>query len=463
MKQERMTLSQKELDRIRIIGALVDGRMTNREAAEKLGLCQRQIIRIKKRFVAQGAAGLVHGNRGRTSRRRIGDEVRESVLKAYEEVYYDFNFSHFAECLNEREGIGISRSSVVRILKDEGIRSKKSVRRRPKLHRSRPRKVAAGMLWQTDATSFEWFGRGNGRATLHAYIDDATGIVTGACFTENECMAGYVAALGMGIEGYGLPMAIYSDRHTIFRSPKARAQDDEDRIEENERNEENEGNERNDGNERNEAGKGEPLSCFGRGLKDLGIGQIFALTPEAKGRVERLWNTMQDRLPGELRLLGVSDITAANEVLPKLIARHNRKFAVTPAEGEDVYVKPEGKVDLDFLFARRESRRTDHGGMISYGGRRYVPAADDCLGMAKTTVEVRETSTGRIWGVSKGRRIEMKEVERQKRVNSDEASAKKRKSGLVKAHKPAPDHPWRHGVVKRQGYHSTCRDKRTFA
>ncbi|WOL41079.1 ISNCY family transposase [Pyramidobacter sp. YE332] len=286
MKQERMTLSQKELDRIRIIGALVEGRMTNREAAEKLGLCQRQIIRIKKRFAAQGAAGLVHGNRGRTSRRRIGDEVRESVLKAYEEVYYDFNFSHFAECLNEREGIGISRSSVVRILKDEGIRSKKSARRRPKLHRSRPQKVAAGMLWQTDATSFEWFGRGNGRATLHAYIDDATGIVTGACFTENECMAGYVAALGMGIEGYGLPMAIYSDRHTIFRSPKARAQDDEDRIE---------GNEENEGNE---AGKEEPLSCFGRGLKDLGIGQIFALTPEAKGRVERLWNTMQDRLPG---------------------------------------------------------------------------------------------------------------------------------------------------------------------
>lgn len=288
-------MSQKELDRIRIIGALVEGRMTNREAAEKLELCQRQIIRIKKRFVAQGAAGLVHGNRGRTSRRRIGDEVRESVLKVYEEVYYDFNFSHFAECLNEREGIGISRSSVVRILKDEGIRSKKSVRRRPKLHRSRPRKEAAGMLWQTDATSFEWFGRGNGRATLHAYIDDATGIVTGACFTENECIAGYVAALGMGIEGYGLPMAIYSDRHMIFRSPKEQGQDDEVLSE---------GEEHSGRKEKEKAG---PSSCFGRGLKDLGIGQIFALTPEAKGRVERLWNTMQDRLPGELRLLGVSD------------------------------------------------------------------------------------------------------------------------------------------------------------
>lgn len=441
-----MTLSRKELERIRIIGAFVEGRMTNRETAEKLGLCQRQIIRIKKRFAVQGAAGLVHGNRGRTSRHRIGDEVRESVLKAYREVYYDFNFSHFTECLNEREGIGISRSSVVRTLKDEGIRSKKGVRRRAKLYRSRPRKVAAGMLWQTDATSFEWFGRGNGRAALHAYIDDASGIVVGAHFSENECMAGCVAALGMGIERYGMPMAIYSDRHTIFRSPKARARDDGDRIE---------------GNGGNEAGKGEPSRCFGRGLKDLGIGQVFALTPEAKGRVERLWNTMQDRLPGKLRLLGVSDITTANEVLPKLIARHNRKFAVTPAEGEDVYVKPEGKVDWDFLFARRESRKTDHGGTISYGGRRYVPAADDCLGMAKTTVEVRETSTGRIWGVSKGRRIEVKEVERPERVNSDEASAKKRKSGLVKAHKPAPDHPWRRGGVKRREHHSTSYPKLT--
>lgn len=325
---------RKELNRIRVIGALVDGRMTNKEAAEKLGLCQRQIIRIKKKFIAQGTAGLIHGNRGRKSRHRIGDEVRESVLKAYREVYYDFNFSHFTEYLNEREGIKLSRASVVRILKDEGIRSKKGVRRRPKLHRSRPRKEAAGMLWQTDATSFEWFGRENGRAALHAYIDDASGIVVGAHFSENECMAGYVTALGMGIERYGLPMAIYSDRHTIFRSPKARARDDEDWI------------------EGNEAGKGEPSSCFGRGLKDLGIGQVFALTPEAKGRVERLWNTMQDRLPGELRLLGVSDISAANEVLPKLIARHNRKFAINPAEGEDVYVKPEGKVDWNFLFAR---------------------------------------------------------------------------------------------------------------
>lgn len=112
--------------------------------------------------------------------------------------------------------------------------------------------------------------------------------------------------------------------------------------------------------------KGRAVGCFG-GLKDLGLGQVFALTTEAKGRVERLWNTMQNRLPGELRLLGVSDIAAANKVLPELIAWHNRKFAVKLAEGEDVYVNPEGKINLDFLFARRVFRRTDHGGMISYG------------------------------------------------------------------------------------------------
>uniref|UniRef100_UPI001E30C936 hypothetical protein n=1 Tax=Pyramidobacter porci TaxID=2605789 RepID=UPI001E30C936 len=104
----------------------------------------------------------------------------------------------------------------------------------------------------------------------------------------------------------------------------------------------------------------------------------------------------------------------ANEVLPKLIVRHNRKFAVNPAEGEDVYVKPEGKVDWNFLFARRGFRRTDHGGMISYGSRRYVPAADDYLGMVNTTVEVRETLAGEMWAVYKGKRIAMKEVERPK-------------------------------------------------
>ena len=166
-----------------------------------MSLCRRQIIRLRKKYTTQGEMGLIHGNRDRRPQHRIGEEIRLNVLRLYREKYHDFNFSHFTDCL-------------------EGFKSKKSVRRRAKLHRARPRKEAAGMLWQTDASKFEWFGKGKGYATLHAYIDDATGRVVGAWFTKNESTAGYVTALSMGLDHYGLPVEIYSDRHTIFRSPQ---------------------------------------------------------------------------------------------------------------------------------------------------------------------------------------------------------------------------------------------------
>ena len=187
MKQERIELSQKELKRIKVISALIEGRMSNSEAALKLGLCRRQIIRLKKKFAVLGDKALIHGNRGRRPAHAFGDDTRNTVLGLFQNKYHDFNFSHFTDMLNEEEGVSISRASVARILSGAGIRSKKHIKRRHKLHRGRPRKEAAGMLWQTDATSFEWFGEGNGYFSLHAYIDDATGVAVGAFFTKNEC------------------------------------------------------------------------------------------------------------------------------------------------------------------------------------------------------------------------------------------------------------------------------------
>ena len=367
--------------------------------------------------------GLIHGNRDRRPQHRIGEAIRLDVLRLYRDKYHNFNFSHFTDCLKEAEGIDISRSSVVRILTAEGFRSKKSVRRRAKLHRARSRKEAAGMLWQTDASKFEWFGKGKGYATLHAYIDDATGRVVGAWFTKNESTAGYVTALSMGLDRYGLPMEIYSDRHTIFRSPQELSE------------------------EEREEGKQRPLSNFGQGLKELGIGQIFALTPQAKGRVERLWNTMQDRLPGELRLLGITDVDGANNVLPRLIAKHNEKFAVLPAEQESAYVEPAERVDVDFLFAHRETRKMDCGGSISYKGRTYAPNTPEKASMARSDVEVRETLSGKIWVIYQGRRIEMREVEKVERAAPSNAT-KGNEGEPAKTHTLAPNHPQKRSFRK---------------
>ena len=418
MKQERVTLSQKELKRVKVISALCVGSMSNSDAAATLGISPRQTIRLKKKYSALGVAGMIHGNRNRQPKHTIAAEVCHSVLRLFQEKYSDFNFSHFTDMLNEQEGVKISRASVVRILSAAGLKSKKHTKRRAKLHRGRPRKEAAGMLWQTDATPFEWFGKGNGYYALHAYIDDATGIVTGAFFSMNECMRGYVEALKRGIVKYGLPMEIYSDRHAIFRTTKKLSEEEEFK------------------------GLKLPLSDFGKGLAELGIGQIFAKSPEAKGRVERLWETLQDRLTAEMRLLGITDIETANKALPKLIARHNKKFAVK-AQQKPVYVPLTEPVDFDLLFAHRDTRKTDHGGGISYNGNWYVPVSvPSGCNLANRSVEVRETFSGKLYCVAGGVSIAMEKRPKPERKSKPKPAKQAAPSGS-KAYKPAPDHPWR--------------------
>ena len=418
MKQERVTLSQKELKRVKIISTLCNGSMSNSDAAAALRLSLRQTIRLKKKYIAQGDAGMIHGNRNRQPKHTIETEVRNSVLQLFQEKYSDFNFSHFTDMLNELEGVKISRASVARILTAAGIKSKKHTKRRAKLHRGRPRKEAAGMLWQTDATPFEWFGKGNGYYALHAYIDDATGIVTGAFFTVNECMRGYVEALKRGIVKYGLPMEIYSDRHAIFRTTKKLSEEEELK-----------------GGER-------PLSDFGKGLAELGIGQIYAKSSEAKGRVKRLWETLQDRLTAEMRLLGITDIETANKALPKLIAKHNKKFAVK-AQQKPVYAPMIEPIDFELLFAHRDTRKTDHGGGISYNGNWYAPISVPSGSLlANRSVEVRETFSGKLYCVAGGVSIAMEKRPKPERKSKPKPAKQAAPSGS-KAYKPAPDHPWR--------------------
>lgn len=424
-------MTVKELQRVKVMERLYAGDLSYQEAADELGVSRRQAIRLGMRYKAKGDEGLIHGNRGRRPGNSLREEVKDQVLSLYQHKYYDFNFSHFTERLNEEEGLEVSRSSVVRILKGAGIKSKKSIKRKPRLHRGRKRRAAAGELWQTDATTFQWFEGDREYYTLHAYIDDATGIVVGAYFTKNECTAGYVEALRQGIEKYGLPMEIYSDRHTIFRSPKELSEEEK------------------------AEGKEKPLSDFGLGLKELGIKQTFALSPQAKGRIERLWGTLQDRLTVELRLSGITDIEEANRALPRLLAEHNKNFSVK-AQEEAVYVELDTKLDFGFLFAHRDTRKTDGGGSISYKGCSYAPESGTiCPTLARTSVEVRETLDGRIVIVYQGKLIKMQKVEKPERALAPKRQEKR--SSPAKPHKPAPNHPWRHSPIgkTKQGHDTT--------
>lgn len=262
---------------------------------------------------------------------------------------------------------------------------------------------------------------------LHAAIDDATGTVVGAVFRPTECREGYSLVMQQGIKEYGVPLGLYSDRHTIFRSPNEKLTIEQEL-----------------------AGETKPLSHFGKAMADLHIEHIKAITPQAKGRVERLWQTFQDRLVIELRLLGVNTLEEANVVLPSLVQKHNRKFAVKPKKAESAYRKLDPSVNVDHVFTIREYRQLGHGNTLSYNGKIYTFANPyDFRTEARTTVEVRETLSGEVLVWHKGQAIPLKETEKPERVKQA------KKASSAQHRKPAADHPWRMYRNKNQVQNST--------
>ena len=332
-----ITMSPTEQHRVRILARVLQGELSMAAGAIELALSERQLWRLRGAFERDGPAGLVHGNRGRPSPRRIDPATRDRVIELRQGTYGEINDSHFAELLAEREGIVISRESLRGILRASGIASPR--RRRPPRYRSRrPRMAAEGLLLQLDGSRHDWLeGRGP-CFTLIGAIDDATGKVVAAVFREQEDAAGYLTILRDTIEGSGVPCAIYRDRHGTFAptNPGARSRDEPD--------------------------GGVSLSQVGRALVELGVDSIVAGSPQAKGRIERLWGTFQDRLVTELRLAGVGDIAAANAFLRSYLGRHNTRFAVPAADPAPAWrAVPDGiALERVLVFKYRRKVARDH-------------------------------------------------------------------------------------------------------
>lgn len=262
--------------------------MSRRGAAEVLGLSVQHLKRILAAYRKEAAEALAHGNRGKTPCNALDAGTKDRVVELAQSTYTGCNHQHFTELLAEREGIILSRSTVRRFLVEEGVNSPR--KRRPPKHRSRrERRAQRGMLLQVDGSDHDWpEGRGR-RLTLVGAIDDATGEVSYALFREEEDAQGYFLLLSHIVQSHGIPLALYHDRHGIFvRSPR-----DKESLEE------------------ELEGKRFPTQ-FGRVMEELGITSISALSPQAKGRIERLWGTFQDRLVTELRLAGTTTIQEAN-------------------------------------------------------------------------------------------------------------------------------------------------------
>jgi transposase len=431
--QKRVTLTMKEIKRLHVMQQITDKQMTGPHAAQVLGLSLRQIRRLVAKYRAQGAPGLVHGNRGRVPNNRIEETWQAQIWELAKEKYKDYNDSHFTEELEAKHGIAVSRSTVRRIRRQNNQPSPRK-RRAPRHRSRRERKPQAGMLLQTDGSRHDWLeGRGSW-LTLIAYIDDATNQVSGATFREEEDTAGYFLGLKEICLTQGIPAAIYADQHTIFQSPTKATLEQE------------------------LAGE-QPRSQLGRLLDELGVELIAAHSPQAKGRVERLWETFQDRLVKVLREAGADNREAANQVLSGFLPPFNQRFQVEPAQAGTAYVPwPQEYQPQDF-FCFKHIRTVTNDNTISFDGHRLqIPPGPQRRSYARAKVDVWQHLDGHLEVRYQGQSLATfesadeqpvrvqkfnpaPELEAPEKQLKEQKAVKKPK--VRKPYKPPADHPWR--------------------
>lgn len=343
-------LKQEEIKRATLIEACIKGQCTVKQVATALGLSERRVKQIKKGVKENGVKSIAHGNRGRKPKNTIPNETRKRILELRSSYEYEIsNFKHFQELLKERENIDISYSALYNILHSAGIKSPKK-HRKTKLHHRRKRKECEGMMLQADGTPFDWFGNGE-RYSLHGFVDDATGKITGLYMCKNECLLGYLEVLRQTLENYGIPISLYPDKYSVFFPPKK--VNDHITIEE----------------QLNGREKG--ITQFGRIVEELGIDMFPANSPQAKGRIERLWETLQSRLVTEFRIHNIKTIEDANSFLVRYIQEYNSKFAIETSSKKSVFLKLPKRYNLDELLCVRFERSIDNSGVFSIKNSKF--------------------------------------------------------------------------------------------
>lgn len=336
------------------MAGLVSGKYTLQQAAESTGYHPVYLCNLKKRYLTEGSLIFEHQGKGRIAANATSEFVRRNIAAIYAKDYQDVNFSYFRKCLSEFYDIQISAPTLKHILNDFGMKSpeaRKTKKKKP-ARRPRIRRECEGDMIQIDGTPYQWFYKtgDNNRYCLVGAIDDATGKITGLYMTEFECLYGYLEILRQTCNNYGVPREIYSDRAAIFcRTPRKSEHLDQ----------------------------WEQLSVihgvntqFQRVLEELHIRQILAWSPEAKGRVERMWRTIQGQLPQFLYNHKVKTVEEANKILPKYIAEFNASYSVQPAIDDPFWIDPPD--NLDHILQARISRTTDRCGVFSFHSYKFA-------------------------------------------------------------------------------------------
>ena len=415
-------LKPKEARRVNVVEQLVKGTITVSQAAGLLCLSERQVKRIKKGVKEQGLSYLAHKNRGRKPKHAISEETRKKVVELALNDYKGASCTHISELLGLYQHLSISSRSVRRILKQTGITNTHS-HKAPRCRRSRDRMPREGMLAQIDASPFNWLEERGPKLNLHGSIDDATGKILGLHFEPEECLLGYMHVLWQMAENGTLARQFYSDRHTIFFSPKKDTLTIEEEL----------------------AGMTEARTQFGRMLEELGATQIPAFSPQAKGRIERLWGTLQHRMVIEMRIANISTIEEANDFLPGFIERFNKRFAVKPADPEPDYL-PVPK-DLNSMVCIKDKRKASNGSTISYQGQTYRLLNKDgtvTLLRPRSTIHVLKHLDGSLSALYEGNRFSVQACTKPLPIVPSNAcqSPKPRP-------KPVANHPWRNMRISK--------------
>jgi hypothetical protein len=351
------------------------------------------------------------------------------------------NYSHFTELIAEMNKIFLSVSSVSRILRKAHIHSPRKYRR-AKYRKSRKRKAQEGIMVLIDASPHAWFEDRGPISSLHAIIDDATGKLLGATFRENEDATGYFIVLYQMISTYGVPLSIYSDRHASLVSYRADQLTIEEEL----------------------AGETVSYTQVGRALKDLGIQHLKALSPQAKGRIERLFLTLQDRLIIEMRLHTISDIDAANGFLPSFMKKFNKRFAVEPDSLEKAYMQAPSKDILRNTLCQQEARKASKGSTVSYGGKTYqlIKEKNAVVELApKSSVTILTFNDGKLGSLYKDKFFKLKEFE----VKKPPAKSKTTTPALIKPKlpvKPSANHPWRTYSINKKSTRNYIEYQKVF-
>jgi len=376
-----VTLNMRELDRLKVIQAVVDSGLKPGRAAERLGLTVRQIQRLVDRYRESGAAGLVSRKRGGPGNRRLDEALAQRALTIIRDRYSDFGPTLACEKLWECHGIRLAKETVRRLMTDAGFWVPRR-QRPPRIYQPRARRACLGELIQIDGSDHRWFEDRAPACTLLVYVDDATSRLMHVYFTASESTFSYFEATRAYLERYGKPGAFYSDKASVFRSTAA--------------------------------GKtGSSVTHFGRAMYELNIDTFCANSSSAKGRVERAHLTLQDRLVKEMRLRGISTVEEANAWVPSFMAAYNARFAKPPKSGFDAHRPLRDDENLDLLMTWRETRRVTKSLTVQYDRVMYL--LDDTPENRKLIhryIDVWEYPDGRIEIRADGRELPCRQYDR---------------------------------------------------